>query len=322
MIVQCVQITDTLQLKPLEAGEALEASRSPEARTWIDLQDFLPEELKEWLERLGVKGLTHQLCLEARDRPGFYPLRGEIFFAIPVLNETKDRREAPFVAFLCRENLLLTLHSGPLLSQKRKERARFSESWLADRSIPAFIAAVMIEQSLGNYQHVAKIRDQIRALDEQAHRDPDSVPLEELLDLRSALWLLATVINDQLPALQALARSDQHLSMHREAQEHLTCAVVNLQAGQGDAIRLDARIENLRSDIQMHSQEKTNHRLAVLTVFSAIFMPATLMAGIWGMNFEVMPGLKHPLGYAFALGSMVLIGVSMLLYFRRKGWFD
>jgi magnesium transporter len=72
----------------------------------------------------------------------------------------------------------------------------------------------------------------------------------------------------------------------------------------------------------MHAQDKTNHRLAVLTVFSAIFMPLTLMAGIWGMNFENMPELKTAIGYPLALGSMALIGLAMYLFFRKGGWFD
>jgi magnesium transporter len=51
-------------------------------------------------------------------------------------------------------------------------------------------------------------------------------------------------------------------------------------------------------------------------------MPITLLAGIWGMNFETMPELKFPFAYPVALGLMALIGSGMYLYFRRTGWFD
>jgi magnesium transporter len=51
-------------------------------------------------------------------------------------------------------------------------------------------------------------------------------------------------------------------------------------------------------------------------------MPLTLMAGIWGMNFEAMPELKLSLGYPLALVTMACVGAAMLLFFRRRGWFD
>ena len=51
-------------------------------------------------------------------------------------------------------------------------------------------------------------------------------------------------------------------------------------------------------------------------------MPITLLADIWGMNFEVMPELKYAYAYPVALGFMVIIGAAMYLFFRRTGWFD
>ena len=102
----------------------------------------------------------------------------------------------------------------------------------------------------------------------------------------------------------------------------MNCALVNLEAAQGSLRRLDYKVSDLRAEIQMQAQNKTNHRLAVLTVFSAIFMPLTLMAGIWGMNFESMPELKSSIGYPLALGLMALIGSAMYLFFRKGGWFD
>jgi magnesium transporter len=86
--------------------------------------------------------------------------------------------------------------------------------------------------------------------------------------------------------------------------------------------RLDERIGALRSGFQMHAQDKTNRRLGMLTILSAIFMPITLLASIWGMNFETMPELKYPFSYPIALGLMALIGSGGYLYFRKTGWFD
>jgi len=63
-------------------------------------------------------------------------------------------------------------------------------------------------------------------------------------------------------------------------------------------------------------------RLGMLTILSAIFMPMTLLAGIWAMNFENMPELTYSFSYPIALGFILLIGVLMYLFFRKGGWFD
>jgi magnesium transporter len=102
----------------------------------------------------------------------------------------------------------------------------------------------------------------------------------------------------------------------------MNCALVNLRAAEVSTVWVDQRIISLRTDFQMHAQEKTNRRLGILTILSAIFMPLTLMAGIWGMNFEHMPELAYWFMYPVALGSMAVVGVGMFLFFRRSGWFD
>jgi magnesium transporter len=65
---------------------------------------------------------------------------------------------------------------------------------------------------------------------------------------------------------------------------------------------------------------KTNDVVKFLTIFSAIMLPLSLIAGIYGMNFENMPELHTKYGYYFALGLMLVVGIGLLLYFWRKGW--
>jgi magnesium transporter len=322
VIVKCLQINEALQLTPLAPESVVETSLRADARIWLELQDFERGELEEWLDRLGFAGLTRQLCLEARDRPGFYPLKTEIFFVIPVMAETEIRRDVEYVGIVCRENLLLILHRGPLASQRMRDKIQYSEFWLADRSIAALVAGIMNELSLMCLQDAVDLRSSVHSLDERIDRDPDTVEISEIMGIRSQLLTLGMVVSDQLPALQALSTTDKPFFRHADVQEYMNCVLVNLEAAQGALKRLDNKVSDLRAEMQMHAQDKTNHRLAVLTAFSAIFMPLTLMAGIWGMNFEGMPELKSSIGYPLALGSMAFIGTAMYLFFRKGGWFD
>jgi magnesium transporter len=324
MIVKSYQINDALQLTPIDAEEVAETSQMTDARIWLDLHAFEPSELEAWLDKLGVKDLSRRLCIEARDRPGFYPLKKEIFLVIPVLAGTEVQREVDYLAFLCKENLLLTLRSKSILSfsSQHLDTLQESEAWLPERSIAGLVSAVMIELSLVCLRHTRNLRSSILALEKRMDREPDTVEAEEILDLRSELLAHEAVVSDQLPCLRALSRTDKPFFKLKDAQEYMNCALANLQAADQSLDRQDQRIGALRSGFQMYAQDKTNRRLNMLTILSAIFMPITLLAGIWGMNFETMPELKYPFSYPIALGLMALIGSGMYLFFRRKGWLD
>jgi magnesium transporter len=63
-----------------------------------------------------------------------------------------------------------------------------------------------------------------------------------------------------------------------------------------------------------------NSRLNIFTVLTVVLMPPTLIASIYGMNFEHMPELDWALGYPMALGLMVISAIGPLVYLKRKGW--
>ena len=68
------------------------------------------------------------------------------------------------------------------------------------------------------------------------------------------------------------------------------------------------------------SSHSLNHTMKVLTIISAMFVPLTFLAGIYGMNFEYMPELSIRYAYFVLLGVMAVIMVSMLVVFRRIKW--
>ena len=65
---------------------------------------------------------------------------------------------------------------------------------------------------------------------------------------------------------------------------------------------------------------KTNDIMKLLAIFSAIMLPLSLIAGIYGMNFENMPELRSPYGYFITLATMAVVAIGLLVYFWYKGW--
>ena len=80
------------------------------------------------------------------------------------------------------------------------------------------------------------------------------------------------------------------------------------------------RVAQLRQQQERDADDKTNRRLGVLSVISAIFLPLTLLTGIFGMNFQHMPGLAWSWTYPALVLLMVATVGGMLWYFKRTGW--
>jgi magnesium transporter len=88
-----------------------------------------------------------------------------------------------------------------------------------------------------------------------------------------------------------------------------------------DQIDTYREVANGTMDIYLSAQSnRMNQIMKTLTVVATIFMPLTLISGIYGMNFRHMPELEWPFGYFAALGLMGAIALSMTWYFRRRDW--
>ncbi len=90
----------------------------------------------------------------------------------------------------------------------------------------------------------------------------------------------------------------------------------------GHARRLETSVE---SAVQLHfsaTAHRTNQIMRTLTVLTAIFMPLTLITGIFGMNFEVMPGIHSPSGFWWTIGTMALIALTLVTFFRARRYLE
>jgi magnesium transporter len=130
--------------------------------------------------------------------------------------------------------------------------------------------------------------------------------------LRRAVWPERDLVNTLLHDDTGLV-SKQTKVFLRDAYDH--------------AVRIMDLVESYREltasllELYLSSvSQRTNEIMRVLTVISAIFIPLTFVAGVYGMNFEHMPELRQPYGYGACLFLMILIAAGQLWFFKRKGW--
>jgi magnesium transporter len=150
-----------------------------------------------------------------------------------------------------------------------------------------------------------------------------------LLDARIALRKLDQLCEEQHDALQELRdhiidtfqtgedgrNKDLLLVRINDVIEHVSRVLNN-------ARRLESSLE---SAVQIHfsaMSHRTSEIMRTLTVITALFMPLTLITGIFGMNFDVMPLLKEKAGFWLTMGLMAVIVIGLLVYFRRKHYLE
>ena len=319
------QISDEGRVNDISAESFFDQRGRDSGLYCIDVREPQPEQLEQLLESLNISGLAKQLCLEPKKVSAVVPLDSEVYFEFPVVApepEPEAEQQDTYVAVVCLESLIISIEAvdikdvDPLLVVLRSQLKQVTTS------TSAFLGAMLARESLQATQMVDSLRAAVYQLDERMDRDPDSVEAEEIRDQKRKLRIYDTLVNGQAACLEQLrVLKVPFLSFDRRST-YLQLATVNSLAASQAVRRLEKTISDLSQRFDMNQQEKTNHRLAILTILSAIFMPITLLAGIWGMNFETMPELKYAFAYPMALGLMALIAAGMYRFFRKGGWFD
>ncbi|MDM7921338.1 MAG: magnesium transporter CorA family protein, partial [Pyrinomonadaceae bacterium] len=150
-------------------------------------------------------------------------------------------------------------------------------------------------------------------------KNSDSRVLEEIIDVRRSVARLKRISTRQMEVLYRLSHGefahipDNVIPFFRDVHDHL--------------LRITDLSESYREIIaglfEIHFSviaNRTNDVMKTLAVVSAIILPLSLIAGIYGMNFENMPELRTPYGYFATLGLMALLTILLLVYFKRRGW--
>jgi magnesium transporter len=146
--------------------------------------------------------------------------------------------------------------------------------------------------------------------------------LNDIKNLTNQVSRFQSTTEDRLILMGILLTLKSPLLELNEVRPYFQEAMNELKQMQRWLERMDGRLQGLSQHYHLSLQHSTNNRLRFLTVISAIFMPLTLIAGIYGMNFTNMPELQTPYGYFIILGLMALLGGGLGIFFYVRGWFQ
>jgi magnesium transporter len=216
------------------------------------------------------------------------------------------------------KDFVVTFHRHPLdaveyVKQTSPESFRFAGK------TPGFLAFLFIQRCLYDYAHLNLANDNYLDTLETEVLTGDHESLDKIsVAGRNILTLKKLAASLHIVLMQLVSKRSPFVS--DEARASFGEMVQN-------AIAIRAAIDSSRDlldgivgTIQAGATSKTNEIARVLTVVSAVILPLTLIAGIYGMNFENMPELKSELGYFVVLGFMAVVAIILLVVFWRLGW--
>lgn len=321
---------DEKNLGETELTNVEDCARFKETKTvsWINIDGLHDIAL---FESLGKQFDIHPLILEdianTGQRPKIEINDNQIFITMKMLYLENDTNH------IHAEQFSLLIGKGYLLSfQERvgdvfepvRERLRKTVPRVRFLS-PAYLAYSLIDAVVDNYYAVLEdISNKIEDMEEIVISQPDPKDLEiihdlkrQLIHIRKATWPLREVIGN-FERIDTDLVDEQIKPYLRDLYEHVIQVI--------DTIESFRDMVSGLLDIYLTSvSNKMNEVMKVLTIIATIFIPLGFLAGVYGMNFDTssgmnMPELGFPYGYIMFWGLVLVVGGSLVLFFKRKKW--
>jgi magnesium transporter len=295
---------------------------------WLDLQGEKGEQLEEAKDVLanvfGFHPLTIEDCVEIRNQPKVEAFPDYLFF---IVHGIKPGETGP-ANFATKEldgylgpNFVVTFHVERFVSVKNVKQKIRNSKFVAERGA-AYVLHAILDELIDHYMPIVDEFD--RSINDFEDRvfemgRSSDVVLGEIMDLRRSVARLRRISARQREVLYRLSHGEfpqipaHVLPFYRDVHDHLV-RITDVSESYRDLV---SSLFDIHFSVIAN---KTNEVMKTLAVISAIILPLSLIAGIYGMNFEYMPELKSPLGYYFTLAFMGLLTGVLLWYFWRRGW--
>jgi magnesium transporter len=247
---------------------------------------------------------------------------GALFLVVKMLTwqEAEERLDAEHVSLVLRPGVVITFQerAGDVFDAVRERLA--SGKGQVRRQGADYLCYALLDALVDQlFVILGAFSERLEGLEEAVLAAPGRETLRRIhghkrqaVLLRRAIWPLREAVGGLMRADEALITPGLRMYLN-DLHDHVIQAVETA----------DGQREMLASLVDLYlssASHRMNEVMRVLTVIATIFIPLTFIAGIYGMNFETMPELRHPWGYPLCLAAMGGLALGMVAWFRRRGW--
>jgi magnesium transporter len=293
---------------------------NPDSWIWVDMYNEAPEEERAFLTETFA--LDDNAIIEAqrtRHPPSFDAYKDHIYLLLKPLDAESDSLDFNTLqlAMFAGKRFLISRHSrqSPYLALLWQQ---LTDNGCGDES-PLSIVASMSKRVAQRYGKVLlNLEQRLDVIEDELFDTPTDTLMKELVSYNTGLRKMHRILNYYV---DVFARLRTHLNKTGDEQRDRfddIFAIIERFNSMADLY------QNVITDLIDAYISLNGHRLnqimKVLTIVTVIFVPLTLLVGIYGMNFEHMPELKSDYGYYILLSVMSGIAVLLLYLFRRSRW--
>ena len=305
------------------ADQLPELLKDEKAVIWVDMESPTEADEQLLLDVFHFHPLTVEDCRENRHYPKIEEFPDYLYFIVHGVkaDTSPDRFNTIELDGFLGPNYVITYHHDMFRSINIVKK-QVSTSPVACQRGSAFLLHQILDQIVDFYSPVLDDFDQrINELEDNIFslKQPNNAILEEIMELKRSVLRLRRISTKQMDIFYRMSRGEVQLipqsmlPFYRDIYDHLI-RVTDLSESYRDLI--GGALEAYLSVVS----NRMNEIMKVLTIFSAIMLPLTFIAGLYGMNFDNLPELHWQYSYFVVLGIMLVVAVGMLLFFWRRGW--
>jgi len=306
-----------------------------EDAVWIDMLRPGAEEEAMVETALGVDVPTKEEMSEIEVSSRLY-LDGEAAFMTAIVlsrTDADDAISAPVTFILAGPRLITVRYEEPRVFTSFPERAQKTAIGCSDAESVLIGILDAITDRLSDI--LERLGSELDGLSrdifspdpppgKKSRKPRSSADYQRILETIGRKYGLASNIRDSLVTLSRLASFFLNVAQQRRASKDLTARI---KAFARDTEALSEHVDSISQKIIFLLDAtlglvniEQNMIIKLFSVAAVIFLPPTLVASIYGMNFQFMPELSWPFGYPVAIGLMIVSAVVPYLFFKRKGW--
>jgi magnesium transporter len=307
----------------LSEKEIVAAYESKHGLLWMDISETTEED-GEFLEHnLKFHHLVVEDCISAQIHPPKIDAFSDyIFIIVHGINHVteSDIVETSEIALFLGSNFVVTSHIFPSYAIGAIQQMVEEDVRLMKRGTD-FLAHAIIDALVDNVMPtIDRMTDVAEEIEEEVIRRPHRNTLDGILKLKRSSLKVHRIMAPQREVLNRLSRGEFHLIkkdaqiFYRDIYDHIV-RIEDLNQTVLD------RADNALATYLSSVANRQNETMRVLSIVATIFLPLTLLAGIYGMNFEYMPELTWRWGYFAVLGVIGLVILIVIWRFWASGWF-
>lgn len=290
---------------------------------WVDMENPTTGDEQVLLDVFKFHPLTVEDCRENRHYPKIEEFDGYLYFIVHGVraDTSPDHFNTIELDGFLGKNYVITYHHDSFRSINNVKQLIHTSTISCKRGAP-FLLYQILDQIVDFYSPVLDDFDErIDTLEDDIFtlKSPNNEILEEVMDLKRGVLRLRRISTKQMDVFYRMSRGEfalldqQMLPFYRDIYDHLI-RVTDLAESYRDLI--SGALEAYLSVVS----NRLNEIMKVLTIFSAVMLPLTFIAGVYGMNFDNMPELHSRYGYYGAWLLMIVVAIGMLGFFWRRGW--